>query len=79
MPPYNRFRVFVGLRKAKKFSDLVEIPPDVREKLKKLYETVDDIDAFTGGLSEQPIEDALIGPTFSCKFCSIYLNFIKFF
>jgi peroxidase len=60
--------VFVGLRKAKMFSDLVEIPREIREKLEKIYESVDDIDAFTGGLSEQPFEDALIGPTFSCLF-----------
>ena len=50
------------------FSDLVEIPREIREKLEKIYESVDDIDAFTGGLSEQPFEDALIGPTFSCLF-----------
>ena len=60
--------MLVGLRRAKKFSDLIETPPEVRQKLKKVYESVEDIDPFTGGLSELPFEDALIGPTFSCLF-----------
>lgn len=67
IPPYNSFRVFSGLQRAKSFEELFEMPPDAKDKLKRLYDSVEDIDAFTGGLSEQSMEDAILGPTFACK------------
>ena len=34
------------------------------ERFEMLYETVDDIDFFIGGVSERPLADAIVGPTF---------------
>jgi peroxidase len=65
--PYNEFRPVAGLKKAASFDDLVEIQTDNRDKLKRLYKNVNDIDAFTGGMSEQSIPGALLGPTFAGK------------
>jgi peroxidase len=60
-----------GLNYAVNFNDLTNIPNNVLENLKKVYEHVDDIDLFTGGLSESPIENGVVGATFSCKHLKI--------
>ena len=64
---YNEYRSLVGLNKAKTFNDLKNIPKSVREELKSLYANVDDIDLWTGGVSELPVSDGLIGKTLASK------------
>lgn len=34
------------------------------ERFELLYESVDDIDLFIGGVSEKPVPGSLLGPTF---------------
>ena len=65
--PYNEYRTACNLKKAQDFSDLdQEISQDVIKRLRQVYDHVDDIDLFTGGLSETPLQGALVGPTFAC-------------
>ncbi|XP_014665270.1 PREDICTED: uncharacterized protein LOC106807453 [Priapulus caudatus] len=65
---YNDYRESCGLHRARSFNDLSREISDsnVINKLSRTYETVDDIDLFTGGLAEDPMMGALIGPTFAC-------------
>ena len=50
------------------FDDLsIEVGPENLNNLKQAYTNVDDIDLFTGGLSETSLKDAILGPTFARK------------
>lgn len=64
---YNKYRQYCNLTRAKTFQDLTnEIPADLITRLQSVYSHVDDIDLFTGGLSELPVHGGLIGPTLGC-------------
>ncbi|CRL05203.1 CLUMA_CG017992, isoform A [Clunio marinus] len=43
-------------------------------KLRSIYESFHDIDLIVGGLSEIPIENATVGPTFSCILSDQLIN-----
>jgi peroxidase len=68
LPGYNHYRALCGLNYANSFAELYNVPEEVREKLARVYDHVNDIDLFTGGTSEHPIEGGVVGPTFACEF-----------
>lgn len=60
---YNDTRQAYGLRRVRNFRD---INPDqaVQAKLQGVYDSVDDIDLWVGGLAEEHVDGALVGPTY---------------
>ncbi|XP_066967969.1 chorion peroxidase-like [Macrobrachium rosenbergii] len=67
LPPYNRWRVFCGLPSASSFSDLSkEMAQDRIDALQRVYLSVEDIDLYAGGVSENPIPGGILGHTFTC-------------
>ena len=65
--PYNEYRAACNLKRAATFEDLGrEMTAQVIERLKQVYASVDDIDLWTGGLVETPLQGGLVGPTFAC-------------
>ncbi|VDO61702.1 unnamed protein product [Onchocerca flexuosa] len=67
IPPYNSYREMCEMQRARNFDDL----GDVMDKqtivaLQSVYNHVDDIDLFTGLMSERPIKGALVGPMLIC-------------
>lgn len=67
---YNDWRKYCGLPFAMHFGTqaggLVHHSPENAHKLYSIYRHPDDIDIFTGGISETPVEGGVIGPLFSC-------------
>ena len=68
IPSYDRLRTFCRLAP---LSTMNEPPPEINAEdwanLAAVYTSIDQIDGFSGGLAEQPIDsDSLVGPTFSC-------------
>ncbi|XP_043217352.1 peroxidase-like [Amphibalanus amphitrite] len=67
IPSYNQLREICGMKKAQTWSDLAtEIDSETISRFALLYKSVDDVDLFIGGVSERPVEDALVGPVFRC-------------
>jgi len=36
------------------------------EGMRRIYGHIDDVDLYIGGVSERPVEGAILGPTFLC-------------
>ncbi|KAK3106088.1 hypothetical protein FSP39_012550, partial [Pinctada imbricata] len=70
LPPYNKWRQYCGLPPAKHFKStyggLTNHRPDVASMLAKIYNDVDDIELYVGGVSEEHAPSSAVGPTFAC-------------
>ncbi|KAG8042227.1 hypothetical protein G9C98_000218 [Cotesia typhae] len=67
LAPYVKWRKPCGLSAIRTWQDLEKIlSAKTISKLKSLYETLEDIDLYAGGLSEKPILGGIVGPTFAC-------------
>lgn len=60
---YNDLREAVGLERAESFSDITS-DPSIALRLEELYGSVDLVDAWIGGLAEDPHGNGVIGETF---------------
>lgn len=66
LPGYNAWRQYCGLPRAETFADLEgHLDPQALKQISTLYESVDDVDLYTGALAEIPRSSNLIGPTFT--------------
>ncbi|XP_046572567.1 myeloperoxidase-like isoform X1 [Haliotis rubra] len=67
LPPYTHWRRFCGVPDVTSIADLVSTHTAASvSQLATVYADVNDIDLFTGGLSEMPVAGGLVGPTFAC-------------
>lgn len=67
MASYNSLREFCGFGRFESFDQMDGTMSNRSvQMMSQLYETVDDIDLFSGGLSEFPLAGAQVGPTFAC-------------
>ncbi|XP_071866668.1 uncharacterized protein isoform X2 [Bombus fervidus] len=67
LPGYTKWREYCGLGKLKTFSDLEgHLDPQALQEISSLYESIYDIDLYTGALAELPRAGGIVGPTFTC-------------
>ncbi|KAG8226521.1 hypothetical protein J437_LFUL006911 [Ladona fulva] len=78
LPSYVKWRKFCGLSTPKDFSDLQGKMDDAAlQRLATLFKSVEDVDLYSGSLSEIPIGEGLLGPTFSCLIADQFVR-LKF-
>ncbi|CAM1322530.1 Uncharacterised protein g8147 [Pycnogonum litorale] len=78
IPSYNRWREICGLRKIETFRQLRHVTSlRTANRISKLYSDVEDIDLFVGGLAENHLPGAMIGPTFACIIAQQFHNLKK--
>ena len=70
---YNSLRVAVGLEATNSFNE-ISSNPEVVAMLQEAYATVDDIDAFVGGLAEDHVNGGSVGELFSTIIANQFAN-----
>jgi peroxidase len=64
---YNSWREHCGLKRVSTFKQLQgDIDDDSLQNIQSVYRNVEDIDLYTGALSEKPINGSILGPTLTC-------------
>lgn len=75
LPGYNLFREWCGLPRAETFDQLEPyLTNHTAYHYSRLYKHVDDIDLWSGGVSERKLPGAAIGPTFACIIARQFSN-----
>lgn len=63
LPGYNDVREAHGLLRAQSFEDVCS-DPEIQDGLSSVYESVDDIELWVGGLAEDPLPGSHVGELF---------------
>ena len=67
LPGYTQYRQICGLPPVRTFEDLAAfVNPKIVPKLAAIYRSVDEIYLYIGGLVENHVPNAVVGPVFSC-------------
>ena len=67
LPGYNAYRKVCGLRQMTSWNQRpTEIDAEYWDKLKEVYENIEDIDLYVGGVGETSVRGGVVGPTFAC-------------
>ena len=75
LAPYNIWREQCGLKRFQEWEQLETVMDRATvTRIENVYEHVDDIDLFTGGMAEKPVVGGIVGPTFACIIGQQFLN-----
>ena len=75
MPSYNAFREFCGLPRARHWNDLSgAFTNNTLQKYSDIYDSPEDIDLWSAGISERPAPGSMLGPVFACILGETFRN-----
>lgn len=75
IPSYMEFRKFCGLPGASSFEELFgSMPNETIRRYSSIFEHPDDVDLWSGGVSERPLPGSMLGPTFACVIATQFSN-----
>ena len=75
VPSYNAFRRYCGLRPAHRWEELAGVfTNETLQKYARTYASPDDIDLWSGGISERPSPGSMVGPVFGCVMGEAFKN-----
>ncbi|KAK0173176.1 hypothetical protein PV328_006414 [Microctonus aethiopoides] len=78
LAPYIEWRELCGLSPIRGWPDMERVTsPTIARKFRRIYESIQDIDLFSAGLSEKPVLGGLVGPTFACIIAQQFSNLRK--
>ncbi|CAG0879688.1 unnamed protein product [Cyprideis torosa] len=78
LPGYNSYRELCGLPRAKRFEDLLDVMDHKTIAIfSEVYEHVDDIDLYIGGVAELRVPGTDVGPTFHCILSDMFTRLKK--
>lgn len=78
LPGYTKWREYCRLEVPNSFNDLKNyMDTNSVDNIRSIYATVNDIDLYTGALSEIPINGSILGPTITCLLLDQFVR-IKF-
>ncbi|KAJ1519139.1 hypothetical protein ONE63_011259 [Megalurothrips usitatus] len=67
LQPYPAWREHCGFPRPASWEDLGGVvDQESLQRMKQIYKSVDDVDVYTGALSEYPVETGLLGGTLTC-------------
>ena len=67
LPGYNEYRRICGLNPVATFEELLPVmEKSIVDRMALVYNSVDEIDLFVGGLVERHLPGSMLGPVFSC-------------
>lgn len=78
LPSYPVFRKHCGFPAIKTWEQMAAaIEPESLKSIQEIYDTPDDVDFYTGALSEPPIEGSIFGPVLTCIVSDQFLRIKK--
>lgn len=78
LPSYPVFRKHCGFPTIKTWKQMeAAIDSDSLESIRNIYDSPDDVDVYTGALSEPPLEGSIFGPLLTCLVSDQFLRLKK--